>query len=71
LKAAIAKSNAIPFGFYSMPSAVEYHNQHSTNVNMILPRLDKPANIEIHCRRDDRLPHSDGETFVSISLSKR
>jgi hypothetical protein len=35
-----------PFRFHAMPGAVEYHNQHSTNVNVILPRPGKPTDIE-------------------------
>ena len=35
-----------PFRFHVMPGAVEYHNQHSTNVNVILPRPAKNTDIE-------------------------
>jgi hypothetical protein len=35
-----------PFRFHAMPGSVEYHNQHSTNVNVILPRPSKPTDIE-------------------------
>jgi hypothetical protein len=35
-----------PFRFHAMPGAVEYHNQHSTNVNAILPRPSKPTDVE-------------------------
>jgi hypothetical protein len=35
-----------PFRFQTMPGAVEYHNQHSTNVNVILPRPAKTTEIE-------------------------
>lgn len=35
-----------PFRFHTMPGAVEYQNQHSTNVNVILPRPNQPTDVE-------------------------
>jgi hypothetical protein len=35
-----------PFRFHAMPGAVEYRNQHSTNVNVIFPKPSAPLDIE-------------------------
>jgi hypothetical protein len=35
-----------PFRFQAMPGTIEFHNQHSTNVNIVLPRPARPTDIE-------------------------